>query len=193
MKKLASLILFPAIALAAESPCDYDHRITGSYTKRIDRVLDISRSVFPETDSVKTCRVSMTVVIDGNEYDTQGKFSFSADMSENTACGHAEQRAKENVIRRVSPEMLSANTTMDCRTKNNQQTRVAQNQRTRNDFIPNPQYPYPQYVDPNYQMPQVIYQYHQEPVIIYQHHQPPGLTPLDLFKLGISILPFVGR
>jgi hypothetical protein len=42
-------------------------------------------------------------------------------------------------------------------------------------------------------MPQVIYQYHQEPVIIYQHHQPPGLTPLDLFKLGISILPFVGR
>jgi hypothetical protein len=188
MKKLAALILFPAMALAAESPCDYDHRIVGSYVKKIDRVLDISRSVFPETDSVKTCRVSMTVIIDGEEYDTQGKFSFGADMSENKACGHAEQRAKENVIRRVSPEILSANTTMNCGNRQTQANGTASISPyppgsiiplTELNPRPIPAVPYFLY-NPNYINPP-------------PNKKEPEISNWELFKFGVSILPLLTR
>lgn len=190
MKKLALLLAFPVVALAAESPCDYSHSVKGSYVKQIDRVLDIDRFVSRENENINICKVSMTVLIEGEQYDTSGQFSYGPDMSENTACGHAEQRAKENIIRQVSPEILNANTSMDCRNDREKQ-RVAVNN-IDPTFIPNPNYPY-RPVDPNYQTPQVILQYQQpNPVIIYQH-QPTGLSPLDMFKLGISILPFVGK
>lgn len=193
MKRLAVFLMLPSIALATESPCNYDHRVTGSYVKQIDRVTDIDRHVSKEHENVSVCRVSMTVVIENETYDTSGQFSFGPDMSENTACGHAEQRAKENIIRRVSPEMLSANTNMECGTKKEIPAPKQVASQRMDNFIPNPNYPY-RPVDPNYQMPQVIFQYHQpEPVIIYQHQNTEGLTPLDLFKLGISILPFVGK
>ena len=88
-------------------------------------------------------------------------------MSEKTACGHAAQRAKENIIRQVTPEILNANTSMDC-TNDREKQRVTVNN-VDATFIPNPNYPY-RPVDPNYQMPQVILQYQQpNPVIIYQH------------------------
>jgi hypothetical protein len=190
MKKLALLLAVPVLASAAESPCDYQHKVTGSYVKQIDRVLDIDRYVSKETDNINVCRVSMTVQIGGEEFDTTGQFSYGPDMSENTACGHAEQRAKENIIRQISPEILNANTTMDCGVKREKERVVVNN--IDPNFIPNPNYPYRR-VDPNYQMPQVILQYEQpNPVIIYQH-QPTELSPLDVLKLGITILPFVGK
>ena len=190
MKKIALLLAVPVLASAAESPCDYQHKVTGSYVKQIDRVLDIDRYVSKETDNINVCRVSMTVQIGGEEFGTSGQFSYGPDMSENTACGHAEQRAKENIIRQVSPEILNANTSMDCRNDREKQRVTVNN--VDPTFIPNPNYPY-RPVDPNYQMPQVILQYQQpNPVIIYQH-QPAELSPLDVLKLGISILPFVGK
>ena len=190
MKKIALLLAVPVLASAAESPCDYQHKVTGSYVKQIDRVLDIDRYVSRETDNINVCRVSMTVQIGGEEFGTSGQFSYGPDMSENTACGHAEQRAKENIIRQVSPEILNANTSMDCRNDREKQRVTVNN--VDPTFIPNPNYPY-RPVDPNYQMPQVILQYQQpNPVIIYQH-QPTELSPLDVLKLGISILPFIGE
>tara|TARA_S200000501_G_C20228560_1_gene484751 strand:- start:152 stop:532 length:381 start_codon:yes stop_codon:yes gene_type:complete len=46
-----------------------------------------------------------------------GDFVFGPDISENSACKNAENRAKEMIIRKVSPEVLSANTDMKCTVK----------------------------------------------------------------------------
>lgn len=193
MKKILLAALIPSAVFASESPCNYNHRVTSSYVKQIDRVIDIDKFVSRAHENVNVCKVSMTVVIAGETYDTDGQFSFGPDMSENIACGHAEQRAKENIIRRVSPEMLSANTNMECGAKKEPPAPRQVTSQKMDNFIPNPNYPY-RPVDSNYQMPQVIFQYHQpEPVIIYQHQNTEGLTPLDLLRLGISILPFVGK
>ena len=79
---------------------------------------------------------------------------------------------------------------MDCRNDREKQRVTVNN--VDPTFIPNPNYPY-RPVDPNYQMPQVILQYEQSnPVIIYQH-QPTELSPLDVLKLGITILPLMGK
>lgn len=73
------------------------------------------RKVFPYVEDTRACVVSMNVNIKGIEYHTKGKFVFGPDQTETNACMHAEVRAKENIIKQVSPEILSANTTMDCK------------------------------------------------------------------------------
>ena len=59
----------------------------------------------------------MNVTIDGKTYPTMGDFVFGPDISENSACKNAENRAKEMIVRKVSPEVLSANTDMKCTVK----------------------------------------------------------------------------
>ncbi len=59
----------------------------------------------------------MNVTIDGKTYPTMGDFVFGPDISENSACKNAENRAKEMIIRKVSPEVLTANTDMKCTVK----------------------------------------------------------------------------
>ena len=46
-----------------------------------------------------------------------GDYVFGPDVTENFACKNAENRAKETIIRKVSPEILSAKTDMSCKTK----------------------------------------------------------------------------
>jgi hypothetical protein len=57
----------------------------------------------------------MEVLIDDEWYITSGMFTFSPDMSENQACINAEARAKEQIIRKISPEVLTAKTDMVCK------------------------------------------------------------------------------
>ena len=114
MKKFLLISMFPVTALAS-SPCDYRHEVVGKYTKEITKVENIDREVFADTDTTRKCMISLDAWVDGAMHTTEGSFSFGPDISENTACAHAEQRAKENLIRKISPEILTANTNMTCR------------------------------------------------------------------------------
>lgn len=114
MKKMIFLALWP-ISVLANSPCDYQHRIVGKYTKEITRVENIEKEVFSDTDSTRKCMVELDAWVDGIKHRTEGSFSFGPDISETSACGHAEQRAKENLIRKISPEIITANTNMICK------------------------------------------------------------------------------
>lgn len=114
MKKLAALIFLPGIAWASATPCDYEHKVTGKFTKEITKVENLKREVFPHLDSNRKCVISLDAWLDGVKHTTEAEFSFGPDVSENTACGHAEKRAKENLIRRISPEVISSSTQMNC-------------------------------------------------------------------------------
>jgi len=113
MKRQIAIALFPMSALAA-SPCDYQHEITGRYTKEITRVENIDREVFVEFGNIRKCVVELDAWVDSAKHRTEGSFSFGPDIAETAACAQAEQRAKENLIRRTSPEILTANTRMVC-------------------------------------------------------------------------------
>jgi hypothetical protein len=190
MKRLAFFLMLPVLSLAAESPCDYGHNVVGSYTKKIDRVIDISRSVYPETESVKTCQISMSVVIDGEVHDARGQFSFSPDMSENTACGHAEQRAKENIIRKVSPEILRSNTTMNC--QNPQTQHQANNTPAVTHYPPGSIIPLTE-LNPR-AIPAVPYfVYNPNFVAPVQQKKEPEISNWEMIKFGVSILPLLMR
>ena len=122
MKYVKSLSAFLLLSTCsnlepAESPCDYDSSVNTQYTKTIEKTSDFKKRVFPYVEDTRKCVINMNVTIDGKTYPTMGDFVFGPDISENSACKNAENRAKEMIVRKVSPEVLSANTDMKCTVK----------------------------------------------------------------------------
>ena len=119
VKSISAILLLSTCAnpAPAESPCDYDSSVNTQYTKTIEKTSDFKKRVFPYVDDTRKCVINMNVTIDGKTYPTMGDFVFGPDISENSACKNAENRAKEMIIRKVSPEVLTANTDMKCTVK----------------------------------------------------------------------------
>ena len=129
-----SLLLGHSLYAIANTSCDYDHKINSKYTKTITSTKNFNRKVFPYIEDTRKCVISMEVLIDKKWYNTNGMFTFSPDMSENKACKNAEQRAKEKIIRKVSPEVLTAKTDMVCV---QEKTKIVKNQsKVQNEPIP---------------------------------------------------------
>ena len=119
VKSISAILLLSTCAnpAPADSPCDYDSSVNTQYTKTIEKTSDFKKRVFPYVEDTRKCVINMNVTIDGKTYPTMGDFVFGPDISENSACKNAENRAKEMIIRKVSPEVLSANTDMKCTVK----------------------------------------------------------------------------
>ena len=119
VKSISAILLLSTCAnpAPAKSPCDYDSSVNTQYTKTIEKTSDFKKRVFPYVEDTRKCVINMNVTIDGKTYPTMGDFVFGPDISENSACKNAENRAKEMIIRKVSPEVLSANTDMKCTVK----------------------------------------------------------------------------
>ena len=126
VKSLSAFLLLSTCSnlAPAESPCDYDSSVNTQYTKTIEKTSDFKKRVFPYVDDTRKCVINMNVTIDGKTYPTMGDFVFGPDISENSACKNAENRAKEMIIRKVSPEVLSANTDMKCTVKTEEIVKV---------------------------------------------------------------------
>ena len=126
VKSISAILLLSTCAnpAPAESPCDYDSSVNTQYTKTIEKTSDFKKRVFPYVDDTRKCVINMNVTIDGKTYPTMGDFVFGPDISENSACKNAENRAKEMIIRKVSPEVLSANTDMKCTVKTKEIVKV---------------------------------------------------------------------
>ena len=126
VKSISAILLLSTCAnpAPAESPCDYDSSVNTQYTKTIEKTSDFKKRVFPYVDDTRKCVINMNVTIDGKTYPTMGDFVFGPDISENSACKNAENRAKEMIVRKVSPEVLSANTDMKCTVKTEEIVKV---------------------------------------------------------------------
>ena len=126
VKSLSALLLLTTCVnpAPAETPCDYDSSVNTKYTKTIQKTTDYKKRVFPYVEDTRKCVINMNVTIDGKSYPTMGDFVFGPDISENSACKNAENRAKEMIVRKVSPEVLSANTDMKCTVKTKEVVKV---------------------------------------------------------------------
>ena len=142
VRSLSAILLLSTCAnpAPAESPCDYDSSVNTQYTKTIEKTSDFKKRVFPYVEDTRKCVINMNVTIDGKTYPTMGDFVFGPDISENSACKNAENRAKEMIIRKVSPEVLSANTDMKCTVKTEEIVKVEKPKKIQKVVIQN-QYP----------------------------------------------------
>ena len=94
--------------------CNYEHLVKSNYVYTIQQTKDFKKEVFPYVDDTRKCVISMWVTINEKTYPSQGTYVFGPDMTENQACEFAEKKAKEQVIREVSPVKLSSDTDLSC-------------------------------------------------------------------------------
>lgn len=99
------------------SPCDYDHVVKSKYVQTIEETKNFKTEVFDYVEDTRKCVVTMTVKIGKEFYPTRGEFVFSPTMSQVEACAFAEERAKSEIIRKISPQTLTAKTDMQCNLK----------------------------------------------------------------------------
>jgi len=115
-----SSILFLALTSGvsyADIPCEYDKSVETKWEHKIEKTTNVVREVFPYIDDTRKCIMSMDVIVDGETYSTKGDYVFGPDVTENYACEQATLRAKEKIIGEVSPEILTAQTDMSCKTE----------------------------------------------------------------------------
>ena len=103
-----------APAYENQTPCDYEHLVNSSYIYTIQNTKEFKKEVFPYVEDTRKCVITMWVTIEDKTYPAQGSYVFGPDMTENQACEFAEKKAKEQVIREVSPVKLSSNTDLSC-------------------------------------------------------------------------------
>ena len=149
----------------------------------LQKIENIRRDSYPFKDGWRKCLVTLDAWIDGKKYETDGEFAYGPDMTENKACSIAEQRAKESIIKKVSPEMFSSRTDMIC-----SQNNIA---RAPSSYTPGTAIPIDQF-RPNY-APAVPYVFYDNRPPEVQVIKQGGIEFGDAIKWGLGIFSIIRR
>ena len=108
--------LLTTSALATEAPCDYSSKSKVIYEGKLESVRLIKKSIQtnPQIKDVRKCVMSIEARVKGKWYPSKGEYMFSPDMSQEDACGLAENRAKVKVMREIIPETLKGEKNLKC-------------------------------------------------------------------------------
>ena len=108
--------LLTTSALATEAPCDYSSKSKVIYEGKLESVRLIKKSIQtnPQIKDVRKCVMSIEARVKGKWYPSRGEYMFSPDMSQEDACGLAENRAKVKVMREIIPETLKGEKNLKC-------------------------------------------------------------------------------
>ena len=94
--------------------CDYQSDETVKFQGHIESVRYMDKKVYPYHDDTRKCIVEIESRIDGEWYPSSAQYIFGPDMSEDNACGLAENRAKVKVMREIIPETLTSERNLQC-------------------------------------------------------------------------------
>ena len=113
--KFLPFILFTTTVSAA-APCDFDSKDSVIYEGKLESVRLIKKDIQfnPQIKDVLKCVMSIEARVKGKWYPSKGEYMFGPDMSQEDACGLAENRAKVKVMREVIPETLKSEKNLKC-------------------------------------------------------------------------------
>ena len=113
--KILPLILFTTTVSAA-APCNFDSKDSVIYEGKLESVRLIKKDIQfnPQIKDVLKCVMSIEARVKGKWYPSKGEYMFGPDMSQEDACGLAENRAKVKVMREVIPETLKSEKNLKC-------------------------------------------------------------------------------
>ena len=113
--KILPLILFTTTVSAA-APCDFDSKDSVIYEGKLESIRLIKKDIQfnPQIKDVLKCVMSIEARVKGKWYPSKGEYMFGPDMSQEDACGLAENRAKVKVMREVIPETLKSEKNLKC-------------------------------------------------------------------------------
>ena len=110
MRLLLCALLITSNAIA----CDYESDDLIQYEGHIESVRVIDKKVYPYVEDTRICTMHIESRIDGEWYSSKSKYIFGSEMSEDTACSLAENRAKVKVMREKLPEKLTSKRNLSC-------------------------------------------------------------------------------
>ena len=110
MRLLLCALLITSNAIA----CDYESNDEIQFEGSIESVRLIDKKVYPYVEDTRICTMHIESRISGEWYPSKAKYIFGSDMSEDTACSLAENRAKVKVMREKLPEKLTSRRNLSC-------------------------------------------------------------------------------
>ena len=110
MRLLLCALLITSNAIA----CDYESDDLIQYEGHIESVRVLDKKVYPYVEDTRICTMHIESRIEGEWYSSKAKYIFGSDMSEDTACSLAENRAKVKVMREKLPEKLTSKRNLSC-------------------------------------------------------------------------------
>ena len=110
MRLLLCALLITSNAIA----CDYESNDEIQFEGSIESVRLIDKKVYPYVEDTRICTMHIESRISGEWYPSKAKYIFGSDMSEDTACSLAENRAKVKVMREKLPEKLTSKRNLSC-------------------------------------------------------------------------------
>ena len=113
-KILPFILLTTTVSAAA--PCNFDSKDSVIYEGKLESVRLIKKDIQfnPQIKDVLKCVMSIEARVKGKWYPSKGEYMFGPDMSQEDACGLAENRAKVKVMREVIPETLKSEKNLKC-------------------------------------------------------------------------------
>ena len=110
MRTILCALLLTSNAIA----CDYKSNDEVQFEGYIESVKLIDKKVYPYVDDTRICSIEIESRIEGEWYPSKSKYIFGSEMSEDTACSLAENRAKVKVMRKIIPETLTSERNLKC-------------------------------------------------------------------------------
>ena len=110
MRLLLCALLITSNAIA----CDYESDDLIQYEGHIESVRVLDKKVYPYVEDTRICTMHIESRIEGEWYPSKAKYIFGSEMSEDTACSLAENRAKVKVMREKLPEKLTSKRNLSC-------------------------------------------------------------------------------
>ena len=117
-KILPFILLTTTVSAAA--PCDFDSKDSVIYEGKLESIRLIKKDIQfnPQIKDVLKCVMSIEARVKGKWYPSKGEYMFGPDMSQEDACGLAENRAKVKVMREIIPETLKGEKNLKCNLTN---------------------------------------------------------------------------
>ena len=106
-----STALYPGWAF---SSCEFKEETDLSYQLQIESIEDYQAQTTDYAKGARECIVSFRVKVEGEWYIASGNYVYGDKMSDSEGCSVAEERAKQDILRVVSPENLTGPKELVC-------------------------------------------------------------------------------
>ena len=98
----------------AFSTCEFKEQSDLSYQLEIESIEDYQEHTTDYAKGARQCTVSFRIKVDGQWFIASGDYVYGDKLSDSDGCAVAEERAKQDILRVVSPEIMTGSKELVC-------------------------------------------------------------------------------
>ena len=98
----------------AFSTCEFEEQTDLTYQHKIESIEDYQKQTVDFAEGARKCIVSFRVKVDNEWYIATGDYVYGSKLSDDDGCSVAEERAKQDILRLVSPETVVGSKELVC-------------------------------------------------------------------------------